>query len=205
MSDYELFRPSNAADWAAYHDLRRTEIFARYYPHKVYDPEDADEFKELNLPHLFLQRGEPVGTVRIDCLDREHAAFRLITIRSALQRQGLGGILLRMAEERAVLFGFREISLNAAKPALGFYERHGYTAGPWFDINPEREDSVRVGKRLPWSAPQRPISLVPPGLESITGYAAALEAGWSPDTTRDVSGEQLANYRRDPAALIDEL
>jgi predicted acetyltransferase len=49
------------------------------------------------------------------------------------------------------------------------------------------------------------LRLVPPSLEGISGYAAALEAGWSPDTTRDVSGEQLALLRRDPMALVDEL
>jgi len=49
------------------------------------------------------------------------------------------------------------------------------------------------------------LLLVPPGLGGLPGYVAALEAGWSPDTTRDVSVEQLALYRRDPAALIEEL
>jgi predicted acetyltransferase/GNAT superfamily N-acetyltransferase len=205
MSDYELVRPHGEAQWAAYHDLRRTEIFARYHPNKIYDPEDADEREELNLPHLLLRRSEPVGTVRIDCLDRERAAFRLITIRSALQRQGLGGILLRIAEERAALFGFREVSLNAAMPALGFYQKHGYAVGPWFDVNPVREDSVRVRKRLARSASPRPLALAPPSLDAIVGYVAALEAGWSPDTTRDVSADQLAIDRRDPAALIHEL
>jgi predicted acetyltransferase len=49
------------------------------------------------------------------------------------------------------------------------------------------------------------LRLVPPSLERVAGYVAALESGWSPDTTRDVSGEQLEIYRRDPAALIHEL
>jgi predicted acetyltransferase len=49
------------------------------------------------------------------------------------------------------------------------------------------------------------LRLVPPSLDRIAGYVAALEKGWSPSTVRDVSGEQLAIYRRDPAALIDEL
>jgi predicted acetyltransferase len=49
------------------------------------------------------------------------------------------------------------------------------------------------------------LRLVAPRLDRIAGYVTALEAGWSPDTTRDISGEQLAIYRRDPAALIDEL
>ena len=49
------------------------------------------------------------------------------------------------------------------------------------------------------------LRLVPPNLEDLPGYAAALERGWSPDTTRDVSGEQLALYRENPETLIDEL
>jgi predicted acetyltransferase len=49
------------------------------------------------------------------------------------------------------------------------------------------------------------LRLLPPSLEGIPGYAAALAAGWSPDTTRDVSQEQLALLRQDPEALIEEL
>jgi predicted acetyltransferase len=49
------------------------------------------------------------------------------------------------------------------------------------------------------------LRLVPPSLNGIARYVAALEAGWSPNTLRDVSGEQLVIYRRDPAMLIHEL
>jgi predicted acetyltransferase len=49
------------------------------------------------------------------------------------------------------------------------------------------------------------LHLVPPCLELMPGYAAGLAAGWSPSTTRDVSGEQLELLRRDPALLIDHL
>jgi len=49
------------------------------------------------------------------------------------------------------------------------------------------------------------LRLIVPDLAYLPGYAAALEAGWSPSTTHDVSGEQLAVLRRDPAALIDGL
>jgi predicted acetyltransferase len=49
------------------------------------------------------------------------------------------------------------------------------------------------------------LKLLAPSLDRLAGYAAALETGWSPSTTRDVSGEQLAIYGRDPVALIDEL
>jgi len=49
------------------------------------------------------------------------------------------------------------------------------------------------------------LRLLPPSLDLIAGYAVALETGWSPNTTRDVSGEQLDLLRREPALLIEEL
>jgi predicted acetyltransferase len=50
-----------------------------------------------------------------------------------------------------------------------------------------------------------PLRLVAPSLEGLPGYAAALAAGWSPDTTQDVSAEHLAAIGRDPAGFVEEL
>ena len=202
--NYELARPSTAAEWAAYHDIRRVAIFERYLPGQTYDPEDADEFKELNFPHLLRHDEDAIGTLRIDVLGDARAAFRLIAIRPDLQGQGHGAALLRLAEERAAAFGCGEVVLNAIKPALGFYRKHGYEPGAWFDVEPERDHSVRVGKRLP-KQPTRSLTLVAPSLERLPDYAAALAAGWSPDTSGDVSAAQLAVIRRDPAAFLAEL
>jgi len=49
------------------------------------------------------------------------------------------------------------------------------------------------------------LRLLPPSLDLIPGYAAALETGWSPDTTGDVSGRQLAEIERDTAAFLADL
>lgn len=49
------------------------------------------------------------------------------------------------------------------------------------------------------------LGLVEPSLERLPGYVAALEAGWSPSTTRDVSGEQLDAIRADAGAFLREL
>jgi predicted acetyltransferase len=49
------------------------------------------------------------------------------------------------------------------------------------------------------------VRLTPPDLDRMAEHAAALERGWSPNNDRDVSGEQLALYRRDPQALLDEM
>lgn len=42
-------------------------------------------------------------------------------------------------------------------------------------------------------------------MDRLPGYAAALEAGWSPNTTRDVSGEHLAAIRSDAEAFLRDL
>ena len=49
------------------------------------------------------------------------------------------------------------------------------------------------------------LHLIAPSLDRLAQYEAALALGWSPDTTRDVSAEQLAALRRDPHAFLAEL
>ena len=49
------------------------------------------------------------------------------------------------------------------------------------------------------------IELVVPSLERLPHYAVALEQGWSPNNLRDVSGDQLAAIRANPAAFLVSL
>lgn len=49
------------------------------------------------------------------------------------------------------------------------------------------------------------VTLAIPGPAGLPGYAAALEQGWSPNTTRDVSAAQLAALRADPLAFLARL
>lgn len=68
---------------------------------------------------------------------------------------------------------------------------------------------VGIARRLTGSAvvpmARSPLRLVAPGLDRLPDYEAALVAGWSPDTERDVSAEQLAALRRNPGAFLFDL
>jgi predicted acetyltransferase len=55
------------------------------------------------------------------------------------------------------------------------------------------------------TAPDSGFRLVEPCLALLPAYAEALARGWSPNTVRDVSAEQLAAIHTDAAAFIDEL
>jgi GNAT superfamily N-acetyltransferase len=146
---YVLRPPQSSSDWAAYHSIRRDSIFALYLPERGYDEKHPDEFKPGNLPHILVYREEVVGTVRVDLIDRIRAGFRLIGIRTGLQRQGHGAALLLLSEQLARRLGRREITINATSRSLPFYLKHGYAEGEWRDNGPVPDQLIRVGKHLP--------------------------------------------------------
>ena len=132
-----LLRPVRSArEWRAYHAIRRDAIFAPLLPGQAYDERDPDEFKPGHLPYVLVRDGEIVGTVRIDLIDDTHAGLRLIGIRSGLQRQGHGAVLLALAEQAARAFGRTEVVINAHPTSLTFYLANGYCEGEWRDAGP---------------------------------------------------------------------
>lgn len=145
---HRLLPPRSAADWAAYHAIRRDAIFAVHLPGQAYDESDADEFKPGHAPHVLLLRDEVIGTIRIDTIDERRAGFRLVGIRSDLQRHGHGAIMLDLAEQLVYRQGIREITINANTQSLPFYLRHGYVNGVWRDIGPVPDKLIRIGKRM---------------------------------------------------------
>ena len=74
--------------------------------------------------------------------------LRLIGIRTDLQRQGHGAVLLRLAERAAQELGRTEVVINAHPTSLTFYLANGYAEGEWRDASPVPTGLVRLGKRL---------------------------------------------------------
>jgi len=145
---YCLQRVQSAADWVAYHAIRREAIFAALLPGQAYDEADPDERRSGQLAHVLLHDGEVVGTVRIDLVDATQAGLRLIGIRPDLQRRGHGAALLALAERAARAFGRTDIIINAHPTSLAFYLANGYAEGEWRDASPVPAGLIRVGKRL---------------------------------------------------------
>lgn len=145
---YSLQLVRSPQEWTAYHAIRRDSIFASLLPGQAYDERDPDEFKQGHLPHVLVRDGEIVGTVRVDLIDATQAGLRLIAIRKDLQRQGLGAVLLELAEQTARAFGRTEVVINAHPTSLTFYLANGYCEGEWRDKGPVPATLIRVGKRL---------------------------------------------------------
>src|SRR5215470_2113008 len=140
---YGLRPVRSPQEWSAYHAIRRDAIFAVLLPGQGYDEHTPD-----HRPHVLVRDGEVVGTVRIDLIDATQAGLRLIGIRGDLQRQGLGAILLALAEQAVRGFGRTDVIINAHPTSLAFYLANGYAEGDWPDKGPVPPTLIRVGKRL---------------------------------------------------------
>jgi predicted GNAT family N-acyltransferase len=137
---------------AAYHDIRRLELFARYDPAIRYLPSIANEDAPNHLGHVLLRDQEVVGTMRIDLLDRTRAGFRLVAVKGAYKNRGFGAVMMERSEALVVAYGRCSVVINAARPAADFYRRHGYSEGDWTDVRPyDPITQVRLGK---WLAPR---------------------------------------------------
>src|SRR4026208_936723 len=52
-----------------------------------------------------------------------------------------------------------------------------------------------------------PMQLVPPSLDRLPGYVAALKRGWSPDNIKGAAAsiEELAQIEKDPRSFVESL
>ena len=143
---FELRVPQGQMEWGAYHSIRLKALFEPYHPDVAYKRDHPDESKPDNYPLGLIADGELVGTIRIDLLDETRAALRLVAIHPDRQGQGLGAVLLRLAEDFIRLRGRRRIVVHGNPPAVGFYLASGYVERPW-DEDPVLAGHIDVSAR----------------------------------------------------------
>ena len=142
-----------AADWTR--EAQRADLLA--LRHEVFVQEqgvpEALERDDLDAYcHHVLARdddGQPIGCGR---LTPQHKIGRM-AVRQAWRGQGVGAAMLRELVEKARALGWPEVSLGAQLPAIGFYERQGFSAhGEVFDD----AGIAHRAMQLSLSTPKRP-------------------------------------------------
>jgi GNAT superfamily N-acetyltransferase len=137
----ELRPPRNQAELAALHDLRDTVLF-RGRGRSGYDRHHPDDQSPANHFMGFWQHGELLATLRVDFLDDETAALRLVAVEPRLQRRGIGRKMVVAAERFISAAGCRRVVTNAAIDAVQFYSRLGYQETHWDDPGESTGESI---------------------------------------------------------------
>lgn len=128
---HELVAVSDSSDWAAFHAIRRVELFEAKGRFGIYNDQHPDDHADFAHPFLLKVDGLSVGTVRIDRLGQDRGAIRLVAITATAQGRGLGKLMEGLAVEQARELGVSELVVNAAAEAVGFYEKMGWSRYDW--------------------------------------------------------------------------
>ena len=147
--DYELVQVLTADEWQAVHDLRRAELFVR---HRciVYDENHPDDRMPGHFLFLLLLKGQAIGTARLDLGVRGQGIMRLVAIAKPEQRKGHGRFLQQRFETFARGMSVTDLYVNAARDAVGFYERMGFVREHFDDAARKciADETVPMRKRL---------------------------------------------------------
>jgi predicted acetyltransferase/GrpB-like predicted nucleotidyltransferase (UPF0157 family) len=150
---------------------------------------DYESLGEAGVPGRWALRRRDSGS---------HFNISVIAYEGARWRQNLA--------VRDLLIGDREAVRRYAAAKWAALARGAATLFAYSDEKRAAIEAVATAAEQRGSAPVGlAVELVGPSLERLPAYRAALEAGWSPDTTRDVSGEQLAAIRDNPEAFVCDL
>lgn len=127
---YVLRPPACRADWASYHAIRQ-DVLLEAREFSLDHPAEDEERAPLHHPMLLWCDDRPIGTIRIDRLEGDRAAFRLVAIDPPAQGRGHGRRLLGCAERFAREIGCRTAVVYATPEAAGFYAQSGYVEDVW--------------------------------------------------------------------------
>jgi GNAT superfamily N-acetyltransferase len=201
-----LRAPRSTEEWRRYHDTRKRCIFDKYNGkgseyYFEYNPAHPDERDPANHPMVFLLDGQVIGTIRIDIKPDGRAIFRLVAIDVPWQGQGLGSIMLELAEDHARACGAHTVCLNSVPEAYHFYTRHGFSPSRWDGCTHNRTE-IPVLKMLR-PEPAAPGSMVAtrrprPFSRCARATALSTEGGWNMSEARLATRSRPALYWRAP-------
>jgi N-acetylglutamate synthase-like GNAT family acetyltransferase len=129
---YELLPATSPEDWAALHELRRSQLFERKLG-VIYNANHPHDRAPGHFPMVFKLRGETIGTARLDLFGSGRGVMRLVAVAKAEQDRGHGRILWQKFKEFARGHGVNKLFVNANPTAVGYYEKIGFIREFWGD------------------------------------------------------------------------
>jgi GNAT superfamily N-acetyltransferase len=129
MNEYKLLRCNDEVSLLKMHEIREKVLFSS----GNYDRYHPDDINPDHHCFVFLLNETVVGTVRLDFINPQEAAVRLVAILPEYQRRKIGSKMLNAIEDYAKQQGVNKLVTNAAVDAKKFYEAIGYISEDWID------------------------------------------------------------------------
>lgn len=116
--------PNSESEWKAYYQLRFDTLRAPWNQ----PPGSEKDTLENESIHFFAMDNEvPMGVCRLQYNDASTAQIRFMGVSEKSRGKGIGSLLVKHAEERAIKDNRANMILQARDYAVPFYEANGYT------------------------------------------------------------------------------
>ena len=129
MSEFKLIHCEDEESLLQMHEIREKVLFTT----GKYDRHHADDKNPNNYCFIFMVNNKSVGTVRLDFIECDKAAVRLVAVLPEYRGQKIGSAMLYAIEDYAKQKGVITLVTNSAVNAKGFYEAIGYVSENWID------------------------------------------------------------------------
>ena len=129
MHKFELVKCGNEKSRNQMHEIREKVLF----PDGKYNRNHADDNNLDNHCFVFMIDDKAVGTVRLDFIEKQVAAVRLVAVLPEHQDKKIGTMMLAAVENYAKQHGVYKLVTNAEINAEGFYKTLGYVNEKWVD------------------------------------------------------------------------
>ena len=124
--DIELREPGTAEEFQKYYDLRWRILRQPWTDKRI----TAQDDQERPATHLTAWDGDKLaGCGRFYLISENEAQIRGMAVEHGYEKKGVGSMILRGLEERAIQAGARRSVLHARESALEFYRKNRYQLG----------------------------------------------------------------------------
>jgi predicted acetyltransferase/GNAT superfamily N-acetyltransferase len=148
MNEFSFIRCNDEKSFSAMHEIREKVLFTS----GKYDRHHPDDNNPNHHCFIFMLMNIPVATVRLDFIDSDEVAVRLVAVLPEYQGQKIGSRMLSAVEDFAKQKGITRIVTNAAVDAKAFYEAIGFISENWVDTGEGiSRPTIPMVKRLNYS------------------------------------------------------
>ena len=122
--DVVIKQPASPEEFKQYYELRYRILRA---PWGEPEGSEADAIEDQCFHIMATNNEKVVGVGRLQFKSTDEAKIRYMAVEKAYEGNGIGRMIVNALEQEAINKNVNTVMLDAREPAVGFYQRLGYT------------------------------------------------------------------------------